>query len=69
MHTTAALQPLGEYIGLKQAKAQFGLPESTMRAYVADGRLPAYRTPSGRLWLRPQDVRALFTPVTPKGKQ
>jgi hypothetical protein len=68
MQTTAALQPLGEYVGLKAASARFGIPASTLRAYVADGRVPAYRTPSGRLWFRPVDINALFQPVTPKGK-
>jgi len=66
MEVTAALQPHGDYEGLRATSARFGIPQSTLRAYVASGRVAAYRTPSGRLWFKPTDVDKLFTPVTPK---
>jgi hypothetical protein len=68
MKTTAALQPTGEYEGLRTASARSGIPQSTLRHYVASGRVPAYRTPSRRLWFRPADIDALFTPVVPTAK-
>jgi len=68
MRTTAALQPHGAYIGLRAGSAMSGIPESTLRAYVASGRVPVYRTPSRRLWFRPADIDALFTPVVPTAK-
>ena len=45
----------GEYIGLYAAVERYGLAYSSLRAWVRSGRLPAYRTPNGRVWLRPED--------------
>jgi hypothetical protein len=60
----------GEYIGLRAAMEQFpGLAYSSLRAYIKSGRLKAFRAPSGKLWVRPTDVAALFQPVTPTPTQ
>lgn len=56
----------GEFIGLNEVMRRWpGLAYSSLRAYIRSGRLPAFRTPSGKLWVRPTDVAALFTPVQP----
>jgi helix-turn-helix, Psq domain len=56
----------GEFIGLRQATGQYGIPYSTLRSYVSDGRLPAFKTPNRKVWIRPADVAALFIPIDPK---
>jgi hypothetical protein len=57
----------GEYIGLRAVMDRWpGLAYSSLRAYIKSGQLPAFRTPSGKLWVRPADVEALFRPVEPK---
>ena len=55
----------GEFIGLREATAQYGIPYSTLRGYVSTGRLRAFKTPNRKVWIRPADVAALFIPVEP----
>lgn len=70
MQPTATLKtratPTGEYVGLKDASDLTGIPESTLRAYVASGRLTGYRIPSRRLWFKPSDLDGLYVKVEPK---
>lgn len=59
MSKPSALQ---SYETLQQASERVQLGERTLRRYIAEGRLTAYR--SGRaIRLRPEDVDALFTPT------
>jgi predicted site-specific integrase-resolvase len=57
-----------QYIGIQAASKRTGIPTSTLRGYVARGRLTAYRTPSRKLWFLPDDLDQLFTKVTPTQK-
>ncbi|EET78239.1 helix-turn-helix domain-containing protein [Corynebacterium tuberculostearicum] len=55
--TTAA-----QYETLQQAAKRVQLGERTLRRYIAEGKLVAYR--AGRtIRLKPEDVDALFTPT------
>lgn len=50
------------YETVSQAATRTGLGERTLRRYIAEGNLVAYR--AGRaIRLRPQDVDDLFTPT------
>lgn len=50
------------YETVSQAATRTGLGERTLRRYIAEGHLVAYR--AGRsIRLRPQDVDNLFTPT------
>jgi predicted site-specific integrase-resolvase len=64
--TVASLEPTGEFIGLREAAARFKLPYSSLRKYIREQRLEAFVTPSGRYWVRPEAVAALFQPVHAK---
>lgn len=51
-----------QYETVSQAAKRTGLGERTLRRYIAEGALVAYR--AGRaIRLRPEDVDALFTPT------
>lgn len=51
------------YETLAQVSERTGLGSRTIRRYVAEGKLVAYR--AGRnLRFKPQDVDAMFTPTT-----
>lgn len=53
---------LQSYETLQQASQRVQLGERTLRRYIAQGRLTAYR--AGRaIRLRPEDVDALFNPT------
>jgi predicted site-specific integrase-resolvase len=56
----------GEYVGLGEAVQRFGLPYSTLRAYIASGRLKASKTPNNRIWLKVRDIEALYERVEQK---
>jgi predicted site-specific integrase-resolvase len=56
----------GEFIPLRKAPAEYGIPYSTLRSYISDGRLPAFKLPNRKVFIRPADVAALFIPVEPK---
>lgn len=60
---TATLQKdLQYYETLQQAAKRVQLGERTLRRYIAEGKLTAYR--AGRaIRLKPEDVDALFTPT------
>lgn len=50
------------YETLQQAAKRVQLGERTLRRYIAEGKLTAYR--AGRaIRLKPEDVDALFTPT------
>lgn len=57
-----AKQKTARLITLAQAAELTQLSERTLRRYIAEGTLVAYR--AGRnIRLRPEDVEALFTPT------
>ena len=59
---TRSASELQHYETVPQAAKRTGLGERTLRRYIAEGTLVAYRL--GRaLRLRPEDVDALFTPT------
>lgn len=64
--TTALQTNLQHYETLQQAAKRIQLGERTLRRYIAEGKLIAYR--AGRaIRLRPEDVDALFTPTNQWG--
>jgi hypothetical protein len=57
-----------ERLGLRAATDYTQLSQSTLRHYVATGRLPATRTPNGRLWFDKAALESLFEPVEVKSE-
>jgi hypothetical protein len=56
-----------EFIGLLAAVERYGLPYSSLRAWVKSGLIPSWTTPNRRLWIRPADIeQKLFRRVEPK---
>ncbi|MCW2652028.1 MAG: hypothetical protein JWR32_3004 [Mycobacterium sp.] len=69
MTTVAKESGLNRYVDLKTVTQMTNVPNSTLRQWIADGRLRAYHVASSRrLRVRVQDVEALFEPVQPKTK-
>ena len=61
--TTAITRILQHYETLQQVSKRTNLGERTLRRYIAEGKLTAYR--AGRaIRLKPEDVDVLFTPTT-----
>lgn len=59
---TTLHKKLQAYETLQEAAQRVRLGERTLRRYIAEGRLTAYR--AGRaIRLKPEDVDALFTPT------
>lgn len=59
---TTLHKKLQTYETLQEAAQRVRLGERTLRRYIAEGRLTAYR--AGRaIRLKPEDVDALFTPT------
>lgn len=59
---TALQKKLQHYETMSQAATRVQIGERTLRRYIAEGKLTAYR--AGRaIRLKPQDVDALFTPT------
>jgi len=62
--------PASELLTPAGAAAELHLTPRTIRAWIASGRLPAFRTDPGRggkLLVRRADVLALLVPVTAGG--
>lgn len=55
-----------EFVRLKTAAHTFDVGESTLRRYVSKGVLAAKRIGPRNIRVRPEDVRALLTPVESK---
>lgn len=61
--TSTGARTRSRYITLQQAADDTQMATRTLRRYIAEGKLPAYRL--GRtIRLLPEDVDALFTPTT-----
>ncbi|MBZ4581102.1 excisionase family DNA-binding protein [Mycobacterium avium] len=63
--TSAVAQQLPQLASLQQVSERTAVAISTLRDWVRDGRLPAYRLPGNNLRVRVADVEALLVPVTP----
>jgi excisionase family DNA binding protein len=63
---TTAVDSLPLCVDLKTVTARTGVADRTLRDWVADGRLPAFRLPGGQIRVSVEDVQALFVKVTPK---
>ena len=58
-----------ELFSVQEAAEFLGLSVSTVRRYIRDGRLPAYRVAGERLLrIRRDDLEALLRPVFGEGK-
>jgi excisionase family DNA binding protein len=57
---------LDQYLDLSTVSARTLIAYSTLRSYVASGRLPAVRVAGSRRYLvKAEDVESLLVPVTP----
>jgi excisionase family DNA binding protein len=63
---TAAVDSLPLCVDLKAVNSRTGIAVRTLRDWIAQGALPAFRLPGGQIRVRVDDVQALFTPVTLK---
>ena len=63
---TTAVDALPLSVDLRAVTARTGIADRTLRDWIADGRLPAFRLPGGQIRVSVEDVRALFVKVTPK---
>jgi excisionase family DNA binding protein len=63
MTTTAG--ELDQYLDLKTVSARTRVPYSTLRQWVAQGKLPAYHI-RHHIRVRVADVEALVVPIEPK---
>lgn len=50
---------MSTFLRLGEAARQLGVSVDTVRRYIEDGRLPAFRTPGGQTQVRAEDVAAL----------
>lgn len=51
------------YVGMADASDFLGVNERTVRRYVADGRLRAYRVGPSRVRFRVGDLQAMLKPI------
>lgn len=55
---------LPEYVDLRTVERRTKIPYSTLRQWIYEGRLPAFKTANGHnVRVLVSDVRDLFTPV------
>ncbi|MGE0440842.1 MAG: excisionase family DNA-binding protein [Gemmatimonadales bacterium] len=50
---------MSTFLRLGEAARQLGVSVDTVRRYVEEGRLPAFRTPGGQMQVRAEDISAL----------
>lgn len=56
----------GEWLGLYAVCEEYGVPYSSLRAWVKAGIVPSYVAPNRRVFLKRTDIEAkLFRPVEP----
>lgn len=54
---------MSQLLGVQEVAALCGVHQSTVRDWVARGRLAAVRLPSGQLRFRAEDIDALLVPT------
>lgn len=54
-----------EYVTVAEAAAQLGVAQSTIRRWIREERVPAYRLGDRRILLRQHDLEALAVPIRP----
>jgi excisionase family DNA binding protein len=58
-------RPLGEsYLTVVQAAQQLSIHPSTIRRWIDQGRLPAYRVGEKRIGVKPSDLAKVVTPLS-----
>lgn len=60
LHTT---DQIPQWLSMPEAGARIGVKARTIRAWIADGRLPAYRVGGRAVRIKASDVDALVTPI------
>jgi len=61
-----AKEMLKELFSVREAAEFLAVSEGTIRRYISDGRLPAYRLGNERLIrIRRQDLERLLSPINP----
>ena len=56
--------PIGESVSIKQASEIKGIPQRTLRNWISQGALPAYKVNGFLVRIRVADLDALFVPIT-----
>lgn len=56
-----------DYLTVTQCAERFGVTDSSIRRWIAQGRLPAYRLGSQQLRVRADDLDAILVPVPTSG--
>jgi len=51
---------MGEWLDIREAAELLGIGTSTLRRYVADGKVQAYRLPGRQLRFKREDLEALL---------
>jgi excisionase family DNA binding protein len=64
----ATATSLPESVDLRTASGRTGIAYSTLRQWVTEGRLAAYKLPNGRIRVRVDDLNALFTRYPSQGE-
>lgn len=54
-----------EYVTVAEAAAQLGVAQSTIRRWIREERVPAYRLGDRRILLRQHDLEGLAVPIRP----
>lgn len=64
MSTKQPSKPKPKSIALKHIQPTYGIPYSTTRQWIREGRLPAYRVRGGRqVYVLIEELEALFVPT------
>lgn len=64
MKSSNATPPVKRIITLTRASKTFDIPHSTLRQWIREGRLPAYRIAGGRqVRIYIEDLEALFVRI------
>jgi excisionase family DNA binding protein len=56
-------------VGVRAAAALLSAGERSVWRWIADGKLPAVRLPSGRVRIRVADLEEFLTPLTPSNAE
>lgn len=63
------IERVSDFLTPKQVAEYLHVTPRTVRAWIAEGRLPALKTDTGRggrLLVKWEDVRSVLTPMSPK---